>query len=357
MCTVLKITDVQGNIYKGRTNEYCLQQPDELSFWPAGTRIESVTPNGKPGKAFNTQYAIFGATLMGMTPGTKQDTIHDGVNDQGMSITANYYPGNGEATITAPDEQVLSIVDFAAWALGSFKTAAEVKQALLNNEVAIWLPRLALMANKIAPVHYAVYDPQGGAIVVEFTGGKVCVYNNDVGVMTNEPNYPWHVENMNNYANMTNVDVNSATFNGLTVTASGTGNALATVPSTETSPGRFVKAAYYSHFAKKASTPEQAIMTLGHVMNNFDRPWNISIDLPGTSDLVVTHSNVPDSDATFYTVLHDLTQNLFFIRTINSLNFTRFDVKKLGVLKAAKTVSFDALNAHTNLDGTDLFLK
>ena len=49
-CTVLAIKDVNGNVYQGRTNEFAGQQPDSLTYWPSGTKMESITPDNKQGK-------------------------------------------------------------------------------------------------------------------------------------------------------------------------------------------------------------------------------------------------------------------------------------------------------------------
>lgn len=357
-CTVLAFTDAKGNVYQGRANEFLYQQPDELTYWPVGTRIESVTPDGKQGKTFNTKYAILGATLKGMTPNAKQDTVHEAANDQGMSLTTNFYTLNGQPTVNAPPAQVLSVLDFATWVLGNFQTAEQLKQALQNKEVDIWLPRMANMGNLVAPVHFAIYDKVGGAVVIEWTGGLTHVYDNKVGVMTNEPPFPWHLENMNNYAYLTNVDKNTGKFSKLNVQAPDSGNALAGLPAANNSVGRFVRAAYYANFAQKAKTPDQALLMMGHVMNNFDRPIGITIDKPNSAaaDLGASATK-PTSEATYYTVIKDLSRNLFLIRTINAFNFTQFDLNKLSTIKETKKVSFNDLNANTNLDGTSLFLK
>lgn len=357
-CTVLAFIDAKGNVYQGRANEFLYQQPDELTYWPAGTRIESVTPNGQQGKTFNTKYAILAATLKGMTPNAKQDTVHEAANDQGMSLTTNFYTLNGQPTVTAPPAQVLSALDFAAWALGNFQTVEQLKQALQNKDVDIWLPQMPNMGNLVAPLHFAIYDKVGGAVVIEWTGGQTLVYDNKVGVMTNEPPFPWHLENMNNYAYLTNVDKNTGKFNKLSVTAFDSGGAMAALPAANNSMGRFVRAAYYANFAKKAKTPEQALLTMGHVMNNFDRPIDITVDKPNAAaaDLGASASK-PTSEATYFTVIKDLSRNLFLIRTINAFNFTQFDLNKLSAIKETRVVSFKDLNANTNLDGTPLFLK
>ena len=357
MCTVLSYIDANGNAYTGRTNEYPGMQPDELTYFPCGTKIVSQMPDGKPGYSFVTKYAIFGATLKGMVPNALQDTLHEAVNDQGLSITVNAFMENGEHQITDSARNVISIVDFGTWVLGNFKTVLEVKSAIEKSEVTIWLPRIASMWNLLAPVHFALFDTTGQGIVVEFPDGKPTVYMNDVGVLTNDPAFPWHLKNLNNFAGLTNIDKNKGQFNRLTVTSPDSGNALASLPSTNISAGRFVKAAYYSHFAAKAQSKEEAIQTLSHIMNNFDRPKNITIDEAGSAGKGEAIASASDtSEVTFFTVLIDLSQREFFIRTIKSINYTKFDLKKLDKITAVTVVSFDALSLNTSFDGTHLLM-
>lgn len=353
-CTVLAIKDAKGNVYQSRTNEFASKLPDELTYYPIGTRIESVTPDGKQGKTFETKYAILGVTLKGMTPDAKQDTLHEAMNDQGLSFSALEFTENGSPTITATPDKVLALVDFGAWALGNFQNVSQVKQALKNKEVDIWLPRVASIGNMLTPLHVALYDRNGGAIVIEFVNGDTQVYDNLVGVMTNAPAFPWHVRNMDNYAFLTNVDKNTGKFNDLNVTAPDAGNALVALPSAQTAPGRFVKAAYYSNYAYKAKTPDEAIKTLSHVMNNFDRAKNMAVDKEQASKSAKASTS---SEVTFFTGMKDLNQGHFYLRTINSINFTKFDMSKLSALKSSKVVSLKNVDANTSLDGTDLFFK
>ena len=225
MCTALAIKDTNGNIYQARTNEFVGQQPDTLAYYPSGTLIQSVTPDGKQGKTFNTKYAIFGAFLNGMTPNAKQDTIHEAVNDQGMSLTTNAFMGNTSPTITAIPDKVLSVVDFGTWALGNFQNVEQVKQALKNKEIDIRLPKIVSMGDLVTPLHFAMYDKSGGTIVIEFNDG-IHVYDNPTCVMTNDPPLPWHLQNLNDYAELTNIDKNSQRFNNFQANAGSGGIAL-----------------------------------------------------------------------------------------------------------------------------------
>jgi penicillin V acylase-like amidase (Ntn superfamily) len=58
MCTALLVTDVSGNAYKGRTQEFAVQVPFILSYYPAGSKIESQTPDGSQGLTFHTKFPI-----------------------------------------------------------------------------------------------------------------------------------------------------------------------------------------------------------------------------------------------------------------------------------------------------------
>ena len=355
-CTVVTTKDTKGNAYVGRTHEFATMLPDELTYYPVGSPIESQTPDGKPGKTFNTKYAIVGATLKGMVANQKQDTIHEAMNDQGLAVSALAFGMNSDLQPDAPADKILSVVDFGAWALGNFKSVREVKQALVDEEVAIWLPRIKPMGDVVTPVHYSVIDRTGDAIVIEFNGNKVNVHDNPVRAMTNDPAFPWHLENLNNYAQLTNVDKNTGEFGALRVNSSG-GNAKAGLPASDTSQDRFVRAAFYSTYTAKEKTPETAIKTLAHAMNNFDRVEDITIDLPGSAPAIESTGRNSSSEITYFTALHDLTRNHLYLRTINAMNFTKFDMKKLAALPAVKVIPFAAIDADSTVDGTDLYVN
>lgn len=71
----------------------------------------------------------------------------------------------------------------------------------------------------------------------------------------------------------------------------------------------------------------EAVLTLAHVINNFDRPYNISVDLPGNAGGNESDQpNAENSEVTFFTAIKDLSQALFYIRTINAMNLSKFDL-------------------------------
>lgn len=355
MCTVFNYIDANGIGYQARTHEDPAFYPEALTYFPAGTTIESVTPQGKPGLTFQTKHAILSVVIHGLVANEKQDSLLEGVNDQGMTFTCNLLKNTTTPVITSADSKVLSAADLGAWALGNFGTVAEVKQALESGAVDIWVASTPRFNNVISPVHYALFDKTGAGIVIEPTDNKIQVYDNPVGALTNDPPFPWHLTNMRNYAHLSNVDKNTAQFNRLKVTAFDPGLATETLPSGHTSPARFVRAAYYSAFAKKATTPREAVLTLAHMINNFDRVANITLDLPDGSG--VGAADAPSTEITLFSSFNDLVQNHFYIRTVNAMNFTRFDMRKLAGLTSVKTITLPSIDAVDGGDGTHLLLN
>ncbi|MBL8658889.1 MAG: linear amide C-N hydrolase [Rhodospirillales bacterium] len=250
---------------------------------------------------------------------------------------------------------VLSASDLGSWALSQFATVAEVKAALADQPIV--LEALALLGGVVSPFHYVVHDAAGASLVIEFDNGKMTLYDNPVGVMTNGPNFSWHLTNLDNYTHLSNVDRTTASFGDYKAIQPDSGIATAGLPASGTSVGRFVRAAYYAQFTERAPSADEAVQTLAHVMNNFDRPRGVTIDYPQGGAHVSTGLEVAglaDDTATLYateftswTNLSDLARKRFFIRAYKSLNYTGFDLAALASLTAPKAVAL----AH--LDGAD----
>jgi choloylglycine hydrolase len=80
-------------------------------------------------------------------------------------------------------------IDFGAWVLGMHSTVAEVAAGLRGVRVVGG-----------DGGQWGIHDALGHSIVVEFVKGELRLHNNTaVGVMTNDPTWDWHLQNVNNY--------------------------------------------------------------------------------------------------------------------------------------------------------------
>ena len=352
-CTALMITDQQGNAYSAKTMEYAVPLPFAMSYVPAGTKVVSVAPGNKPGLSFETKYPVLGVGA-NVGVGSGLNMLAEAANDQGLSVSSNEMPGSQSPTGAGSDAaKAVAATDLALDRLGNFKSVAEVKAALVDGSVSVWLPEIPLMGNLVAPLHYILFDKTGAGIVIEYLDGKQNIHDNPVGVVTNAPDFPWHRQNLTTSAQLTKGDKNTGQFGQLKVGAPDSGNALDNLPSSQISAGRFVKAAYYTQFVRKADSPEDAVITLGHIMNNFDRPYDLSIDKGYSAEGGKPGSTT--SEVTLFTWMNDKSRNLYFLRTIDALNFAQFEIDKLSPIKKVVTVPLDKIN-DDQLDGTQILL-
>jgi len=351
-CTALMVTDVNGKAYYGRTMElpYTLPLPSSLTYLPAATKVESVTSTGAKGMSFSTKYAILGMTAA-MITGAKLPLLLDGMNDQGLSFSANAMIPSSAPPVGNDPAKILSANDFGTWLLGNHKTVAEVKAAMLSDKTEFWLPPTAFLGNLGMPLHYAIFDKAGNGLVIEFVNNKKNVYDNPVNAMTNLPEFPWHLTNLNNYT-QNNVNKNTGQLGKLKLQTADAGIALTALPSSQTATGRFVKAAFYSNYVQKGKTPDESINLLAHIMNNFDRPNDLTVD-PAGSVGDGGKATSTSSEVTQWTTMGDLAGGRLYVRSINALNWAVIDMAKLKNITQVKSIS----TYQVDKVGADAFLK
>lgn len=364
MCTSLSYTDAAGKVYFGRTLELTVDLPYQAVYFPEGTSFSS-TVEGHPPLEYKAQYGFLAVTMPDRKPSAEAPLgigdlkVLEGLNARGLTFSLLSYPAaGGTQQSVAMTRAVLSASDLGSWALARFATVAEVKEALAGQPVL--LEALAILGGVKSPFHYVVHDASGAALVIEFNRGEMSVHDNPVGVMTNGPAFGWHLTNLDNYTFLTNVDRSSATFGRYAASQPDSGIATAGLPASNTSVGRFVRAAFYAQFTEKAETPDQAVRTLAHVMNNFDRPRGVTIDYPeeGAGHLEVAgldHDGTEPytTEFTSWTNLSDLDRGLFFVRTYKAMNFAVFDLNRLSALTAPRVVPLDRIDGMAG-DATDL---
>lgn len=352
-CTSLLYTDANGAPYAGRTMELPMELPYQATYFPKGTGFGSEADNHHV-LSFQGKHAFVSLTVP--DPVTKDLKVVEGLNEQGLSFSVLAFASTeGPRDMAAKTTEVLAAIDLGAWALSQFKNVNEVKAALQEQPVLVTaLLPLGIMKT---PFHYTLHDSSGASAVIEFANGKQQVIDNPVGVMTNGPEFSWHMTNLNNYTFLSNKDQSKLEIGGVQFKQPDSGIATVALPASNTSVGRFVRAVYYSQFAEKAKTPDRAVTTLAHIMNNFDRPRGITIDerFEGaleniTAPGVVGHPTY-NTEYTSWTALSDLRRLKFSVRSYDSLNYIDFDLAALMKQQDKKTIALSKIPVDMT-DGT-----
>ena len=55
------------------------------------------------------------------------------------------------------------------------------------------------LLSTVTPLHWLLTDRSGASVVVEPTADGIQIHDNPVGVLTNSPDFPWHLTNLRNF--------------------------------------------------------------------------------------------------------------------------------------------------------------
>ncbi|MBF0320823.1 MAG: choloylglycine hydrolase family protein [Nitrospirae bacterium] len=317
-CTDIQLTAKDGTVLVGRTLEwegfvkkaadgtsYIYNQFDyALRVWPAGVKTTSLRPDGTPGVSWTSKYAYFGFV------GNKASTdVSDGQNSAGLSLEVLYFPGYAEYQDAKPsDKNVMSTDDFGTWLLGNFASVDDIKREL--PKMTVWGKPNQVMLNQIPQLHFVLHDKTGKSIIIEYTKKQLHIYDNDVKVMTNSPDYAWMSNNLNNYVNLSPDNVVRA-FGDARLKPFGQGTGMIGIPGDYTPPSRFVKAAYLVFFAKQPDTAKEGVRSIIHILNNVDIPFGSVRDKMSDGNYA--------QDYTLWKVIKDLTHGIWYIDTYQNV--------------------------------------
>ncbi len=334
MCTSLLYRDAANRPYLGRTLELTLELPYQIALFPKGQALSS-TVAGHPALKWENSHAIIAVTMPADPHATASPDnlkLVEGMNDAGLTFSVQSYPqvSGPQAPVDAA-RAALSAIDLGTWVLGQFSTVEQVKAALADTPVIV--EPVAILGGQDMPFHYSLHDTSGASLVIEFHKGVRTIHDNPVGVMTNGPQFDWHLTNLNNYTFLNNIDRASTTFGSFKAVQPDSGSAKIGLPSTDTSVDRFIRAIYYAEFAEKQTDADRAVEMVAHIMNNFDRPRGITIDPTSQGIGYVGDTGKAEAPApteyTSWTNVSDLDRRILFLRSGSGMNYIGLNLKEM----------------------------
>jgi len=311
-CTNIVLKAKHGAVVRARTNEFAIPAESNVVLIPQGTELSGTLPDGGKGIGFTSRYNMAGANAYG------QAVIVDGMNDQGLTFGMLLFPDFAEYAEVTPDNarRAMAPYEFGNWVLGNFTTVEEVKKAVAD---VVLVPTTTPVLNEVLPLHYAVTDRSGKSIVIEPVGGKLKVYDNPLGVMTNAPGFDWHMTNLRNYVNLSVNAVPPIEIDGVKLSQLGQGQGMHGLPGDFTPPSRFIRAVVFAHAEYPADTAEEAVLSGFHIMNQFDIPYGSVRDTSGGKT---------QAEYTQWTTASDLKNLRFYFRSYGNQNIHMIDLAK-----------------------------
>lgn len=318
MCTDFLIQSSDGAWVNGRSMEF--GQELHTKIYVHAPKQRAVL-QGLAGEEFELTpaYGYVGTSALNLP------VVTDGLNTAGLSTGALWLPGTQYQSPSQSSRNVFCAF-FVNWMLGNCATTDDVRHALERDEVRViggkWVA-------EVGPLHFPVHDAKGNSIVIEFLEGKAVISENKVAVLTNQPPFPWHLENLRNYVNLSGMDSQpgprkedlQVQVGNLTIVQTGHGTGLSGLPGNSTPPSRFVRTAFLKQFSTQPKTAEEATALAFHLLNCVDIPkGTVGYKNPQGHD---------EYDYTQWVVVKDVTHRLFHVRAYGSPLAWSVDLKSL----------------------------
>ena len=254
MCTGVRFSDGDGNMYFGRNLDWSTGYGQKVVITPRGYKYKS---------AFLGEMASSPA-LIGMGIVAEGVPLYfDCANEHGLAVAGLNFPGYASYESDAVDGKTnVAAYEFPLWVALNFSSVDEVEKAL--KDVAI----VAKPINEQYPVsqlHWLIGDAKR-SIVVEYTAAGMEIFENDADVLTNQPGYGWHKENLRNYMNLFPQMPKEVHWNKEKMTAFGSGSLMRGLPGGFYSTDRFIRVAYLNTHYPAQSDEATNVSRLFHTL-------------------------------------------------------------------------------------------
>lgn len=273
-CTVFTIKSSEKNpsVFVSRSLEFAVELDSKLVVHKKGGEHQTGGTDLTKSVTWKDRYDYLSLDAL------NYKSVIEGMNEKGLTASMLWF---ADAGYPSGSQTNMNMLDFGSWILGSFASVEEVKEAITKQKIQVWAPYIKELKT-VLPVHYSVHDASGRSIVIEWVKGQQFVYDNPVGVLTNTPDFNWHIENLKNYSNLKTSSPTHLTLGDVSLRASAVGHGFQGLPGSYSPSDRFVRAAFFSTLSQTPQNAREALVTSTHIMNSFDIPKGlVTVDAGG----------------------------------------------------------------------------
>ncbi|WP_312355794.1 choloylglycine hydrolase family protein [Aminipila sp.] len=322
MCTAITLQSQQNETFFGRTMDFSYDIDPHLYIVPKDYVWDNVL-NMRPVRDY---YSFIGI-------GQKLDGLlgfFDGVNEKGFAAAALYFAGYAkyDALPTYQTAEQIASFDFLHYILGRCASIDDLNEAVKNLSI-VGLPDP--VTQTVAPLHWIAVDRGGKCVVIEQTERGLHLFDNPIGVMSNSPDFQWHMTNLRNYMDVSPKQRNEAFWGKVQLKPFGQGGGTMPLPGGYTAPERFVRTAYLKTHVSVPEDRTDAVISCFHIME--------SVSIP--KGAVITDRNT--YDYTKYTAFMNTSTCEYFFKTADNIQVSTAGLF-MGCTQCTQLTSLGKLN-------------
>lgn len=314
MCTCIDFTTKDH--YFGRTLDLEYRFDEKVVITPRNYPFAL-----KNGTSIRTRYAMIGmASVRDNYP-----LYAEATNEKGLSIAGLNFPKN--ACFFPEDNSRFNLAPYELFPyfLGLYSTVADLREILPDLNITD-IPFMEDMP--VAELHWMISDG-AECIVLEQMEDGLKVYDNPVGIMTNNPPFSYHLANLNNYMNLTPCCPDNRFSDKLNLQQYGRGMGAIGLPGDSSPSSRFVKASFAKCNSVCAEDEMSSVTQFFHILDSVSLVRGTVLTEDGSDDL------------TNYTCCMNTTRGIYYYKTYNNSQITA--LRMTGREKCRKTLCIHEL--------------
>lgn len=304
MCTAVNF--ISADNYFGRNLDLERSYGEQVVITPRNYRFNMRTlPYPE------SHYAMIGmATVVGGYP-----LYYEATNEKGLSMAGLNFPDNAHYHAYREGKDNVSPFEFIPYVLGKCKNICEAEE-LLNN---INLVNINFSEDlPLSPLHWIISDRQG-SVTVESVKEGLRIYDNPYGVLTNNPPFPWHMMNMNNYMSLSEAYPENKLSEKHSFNPYSLGMGALGLPGDYSSASRFVRAVFVKEKSPCFESEKEAVSHFFHILGSVAMPKGCVLTRGG------------ECEYTRYSCCCNADKGVYYYTTYSNMNITAVDMHSVNI--------------------------
>lgn len=236
----------------------------------------------------------------------------EATNECGLSIAGLNFPGNAAYLPPVAGKDNISPFELIPWLLGQCADLEHAKKLLAN----VNLANIPFSEQyPLSPLHWLVSDSTG-SIVLEAMADGLHIYDDPIGVLTNNPPFPYHQYNLANYMSLSPQQAENHFAPEAEIIPYSNGMGSIGLPGDFSSASRFVKAAFVKLNSGPCNTVEADVVHYFHMLQSVAMPRGSVIMPDGRCEI------------TRYSCCCDTTAGIYYYTTYENMAISAVDLHK-----------------------------
>lgn len=301
MCTA--ITYRTHDFYMGRTLDYEFSYGSEVTVMPRRFPLSFCHGGECP-----EHYAVIGMAHIA----DGYPLFFDAVNERGLGMAGLNFVGNAVYAAPCDGKTNVAQYEFIPWLLARCADLQEARLALSKVNLTATPFSKELPAS---PLHWLIAD-ETGAIVVESMADGLHIYDDPVGVLTNNPPFPQQMQNLARYRGLSPRQPDNTFAPAVELPCYSRGMGAKGLPGDLSSDSRFVRAAFTRMNSKSGENEEESVNQFFHILGTVEQVRGCCEVAPGEYEI------------TIYTSCWNAERGIYYYTTYENPQITAVDMHR-----------------------------